>query len=228
MNRCKTDKSQSSFQLGNKLDPEHFEPMCDALVYEPMAFQPAIDDGATHVIVLRTRPDGTDVTGKSSIFERLIFRRFFLRKNKLRNMYNYMRRHGHKKKYAEDVIKLNDASKDQRDYRDTSKPHILTIAVPPGSPEVARLETRRPAIFDGVRRGFARAFDALVEDPSQRGKGEDTSKKYFPEQIMDYDPLEIDSKTESAFSQHLKSIGDDPATWKESAVEDSDRVKVAW
>ena len=37
--------------------------------------------GFLDFLVYRTRPDGTDVTGSGSVFERLILKRFFLRKN---------------------------------------------------------------------------------------------------------------------------------------------------
>ena len=74
------------------------------------------------MICLTSRPDGADVTGKSSIFERLIVRRFFLRKNKLRNAYEYMRMHLHKKRYSEDVIVLNDAA------HDTDRPYFGLFA----------------------------------------------------------------------------------------------------
>ena len=37
----------------------------------------AVSEGATHVLVLRTRPDGVNVVKKQSVFERLIAHRFF-------------------------------------------------------------------------------------------------------------------------------------------------------
>ena len=212
------------FALGNGLEEGATnEPMADALLYEPLPFHAALDEGATHVIVLRTRPDGTDVTGKTSLFERLIINRFFMRKNKLPNMWQRMRRHLHKKLYAEDVITLNEAAWDDRDPHDTSSPHLMAIALPPGSPEVTRLETGRQAIFEGVRRGFARAYDALVEDPAERGRGEIVAKEYFPDEIMEYDPLEIDTP-KSAFDKVLRGSGEDPAAWKVTAAKTQSRT----
>ena len=193
-------------KLGNKVNDPNLEPLADALIFEPLPYKTAIENGATHVVVLRTRPDGTDVAGKSSIFERLIVRRFFLRKNKLPNIYKYMRKHLHKRIYSEQVIALNEAAHDFRDYKDTSSAHMMAIAAPPGSPEVTKLETAREAIFDGVRRGFARAYDALVEDPKERGRGMIVAKEYFPDKILDYDPLEIESGIDSAFDCYLKQL----------------------
>jgi predicted acylesterase/phospholipase RssA len=189
----------------NNLADDDYEPLADALLFEPLPYRAAISEGATHVICLRSRPDGADVTGKSSIFEKLIIRRFLLRKNRLRKAYEYMKRHLHKKRYAEQVIELNEGASDvHRPYSDTSRPHLLPIAVPPGSPEVPKLETGREAIFEGVRRGFARCYDALVEDPNERGRGAELARKVFPDDILLYDPLIFTSKTESAYEVYLK------------------------
>ena len=208
MNLDTREKGGGKLKLGNKIDDPHLEPLADALIFEPLPYKTAIENGATHVVVLRTRPDGTDVAGKSSLFERLIVRRFFMRKNKLPNVYKYMRKHLHKRIYSEQVIALNDAAQDFRDYADVSSPHMMTIAAPPGSPEVTKLETGREAIFDGVRRGFARAYDALVEDPKERGRGMIVAKECFPDEILDYDPLDINSKIDSAFDCYLKQLED--------------------
>ena len=204
MNLDTRENGGGKLKLGNRIDEPHLEPLADALIFEPLPYKTAIENGATHVVVLRTRPDGTDVAGKSSIFERLIVRRFFLRKNKLPNIYKYMRKHLHKRIYSEQVIALNDAAHDFRDYTGVSSPHMMPIAVAPGSPEVTKLETGREAIFDGVRRGFARAYDAFVEDPRERGRGMIVAKECFPDEILDYDPLHIDSKLDSAFDCYLK------------------------
>ena len=198
------------FLFGNDINEDSREPLADALVYEPLPYRSAISEGATHVVVLRSRPDGADVTGKSSIFERMIMRRFFLRKNKLKNIYKYMRSHRHKKQYAEDVITLNEAAKDcDRDYLDKSAPHLMPIAIAPGFPEISRLETRREEIFEGVRRGFARTYDAFVEDPNERGRGYEVAKQYFPDEILNYNPLEIhpSDDSSSAFETYIKQNG---------------------
>ena len=189
----------------NNYDVDGYEPLADALLYEPLPYRAAVSEGATHVICLRSRPDGVDVTGKSSIFEKLIVRRFLLRKNSLRKAYEYMKKQFHKKKYAEQVIELNRGANDiNRSYSDTSEPHLLPVALPPGSAEVTKLETGREAIFEGVRRGFARCYDALVEDPEQRGKGMEMAKKVFPDDILNYDPLIFTSADESAYDSYLK------------------------
>jgi len=204
------DGRQSKYDMRpqNGFDGEDYEPLADALLYEPLPYRAAISEGATHVICLRSRPDGVDVTGgKSSFFEKLIIRRFLMRKNGLRKAYEHMKKYFHKKVYGEQVLELNGCAQDfHRPYSDTSKPHLLPIAAPPGSAEVTRLETGRKAIFEGVRRGFARCYDSLVEDPDQRGKGMEIAMEVFPDEILDYSPLQYTSKEESAYEAYLKDL----------------------
>ena len=213
-------KDKEKFVVRNNMEDRDYEPLADALLYSPLPYSVAKDEGATHIVVFRTRPDGTDVTGSASVFERLILNRFFKRKNKLPNLYNYMKNHLHKKLYARNVIELNNAALSNRDYRDMSDPHIMTVALPPGSEEVTRLETGREAIFEGVRRGFARAYDAFVEDPSERGRGKIVAKECFPDEILDYDPEEFLQTAESSFRSYLQRSGATPATWDENRKEE--------
>ena len=56
---------------------EDCEPLADALMCEPVPYRSAVEDGATHVIVLRTRPDPCAVLGKGpGVFEHLIAKRY--------------------------------------------------------------------------------------------------------------------------------------------------------
>jgi len=38
------------------------EPFSDGMIFEPIQYRSAIKDNCTHIIVLRTRPDGVTVT----------------------------------------------------------------------------------------------------------------------------------------------------------------------
>ena len=60
-------ESVQRFLLGNDINEDFREPLTDALVYEPLPYRSAIAEGATHVVMLRSRPDGVDVTGKSTM-----------------------------------------------------------------------------------------------------------------------------------------------------------------
>jgi predicted acylesterase/phospholipase RssA len=217
INGTSDSKISKKFVLGNNLDPNRYEPLADALLYEPIPYQTAITrDNVTHCIVLRTRPDGTDVTGKGGLLEKLIAKRFFQRKNNLSHQYKRMKMHLHKKIYGANIIQLNEHAYSLRDCYDTTQPHLMTIAIPPGSVEIARLEVGRKAIFDGLRRGFARAYDCLVDDPNERGRGPIVARQYFPDEILEYDPLLMDvhvSENESAFDAYIRLKGISPKSW---------------
>ena len=207
--------SAPKFVVANNLKGDQYEPLADGLLYEPLPYRTAItEDGVTHCIVIRSRPDGVDVTGKGGLFERLIASRFFRRKNNLPHQYQRMKMHLHKFIYAEDVIRLNEEAYSKRDYKDTSKPHLMAIAAPPGSPEVTRLEVGREPIFEGIRRGFARAYDCLVEDPNERGRGAEMAKRFFPDEILDYEPLDIAVTNQSAFEAYMQENGIAPKSWE--------------
>lgn len=217
----KSGKEAPKFVLRNNFKDDRYEPLADALVYAPMPYDVALAEGATHMIVLRSKPDGGDVIGKGkSIGEKLVWSRFFLRKNKLPKIYKRLTKQLHKKLYAKNVLELNEAAKESPSSR---LPPTLTVAIPGSIAEVPRLEVGREAIFEGVRDGFARAYDALVEDPSLRGKGYIAAKQYFPDEILDYDPLEMLSlqkkeqqggKQESAFETYLRQSGVWPKAWE--------------
>ena len=196
------------------------------MVYDPIPYDIAQKEGATHIIVLRSKPDGGEVIGKGgSIGEKLVWSRFFLRKNKLPKIYRRLRRQAHKRLYAKNILELNEAATKEDDGLDcnsSSLPPTLTIAIPPGIDEITRLETNREAIFEGVRNGFARAYDTLVEDPNDRGNGCEIAKLYFPDEILDYSPEEMlehidgdnnDNTHRSAFATYLSRSGIWPKAW---------------
>lgn len=219
-------QQKPKFVLRNNLKDDDYEPLADALVYDPIPYDIAQKEGATHIIVLRSKPDGGEVIGKGgSIGEKLVWSRFFLRKNKLPKIYRRLRRQAHKRLYAKNILELNEAATKEDDGLDcnsSSLPPTLTIAIPPGIDEITRLETNREAIFEGVRNGFARAYDTLVEDPNDRGNGCEIAKLYFPDEILDYSPQEMlehidgdnnDNTHRSAFATYLSRSGIWPKAW---------------
>ncbi|KAG7358630.1 patatin-like phospholipase [Nitzschia inconspicua] len=204
-----TDKPK--FVLRNNLNDDDYEPLADSMIYAPIAYDVARQDGATHMVVLRSKPDGGDVIGKGgSIGELLTFSRFFKRKNKLPRIFRHMWQQRHKRWYAHSVLELNEAAQPDNT---SDLPPTLTVALSPEYSEIARLESRRAAIFEGVRSGFARAYDALVEDPTERGRGKEVAKMYFPDEILDYSPTEIGVSSSSAFETFLEQSGLWPSAW---------------
>jgi predicted patatin/cPLA2 family phospholipase len=113
------------------------EPMADAQLFEPIPYRSALQDGCTHILVLRTRADGVTVTKNMGLLERMIMSRFFSRKLKLRGLRLWMTRMHHKLIYAEDLLRLNHCNREL----DASIPSkysakMLCVALPPGAPEV--------------------------------------------------------------------------------------------
>lgn len=83
----------------------------------------------------------------------------------------------HKLIYAEDVLILNSANRDHSPITISSisssssqgtTARLYGVAKPASMPEIGRLETSREAIFNGMRDGFAAAYDGLVLDPALR------------------------------------------------------------
>jgi predicted acylesterase/phospholipase RssA len=242
-----SSKTKPLYVIQNGQTDEDYEPLCDAILSSPIPYDLAHEEGATHVIVLRSSPDGTNVmdgnTAKT-FFESLILRRFFRRKNKLPDMFQKLQiEQHHQRKYAESILELNaraqpQSTVGQEDSSDNvHRRHTMTIALEPGTEAVSHLETSREAIFEGVRRGFARAYDALVYDPTHRGRGYEVAMKCFPDEILDYDPCDFtfnttggqpqESNTDfvsyrvplmSAFQQFLHREGTVPKAWMENGV----------
>eukprot|EP01038_Epipyxis_sp_PR26KG_P008189 gene8189-11078_t len=144
------------------------EPMSDALIFEPVPYRSAIRENCTHVIVLRTRADNQSVTVKMGILEKLIVSRFFGRKQGLPDLVDWMLNQYHKLVYAEDMLILNEANRDMDD----------------SEPEIGRMETSREKIFQSVRKGFAAAYDSLVIEESQKGRGWEVANEIWPDSIL--------------------------------------------
>jgi len=76
--------------------PNVGEPMCDALLYEQVPYRSALVGGATHGLVLRSRPDGIGTLAKQSVLERMMLRRFWRRKNRLPAIHGMMKQQRHR------------------------------------------------------------------------------------------------------------------------------------
>jgi predicted patatin/cPLA2 family phospholipase len=209
-----------------------YEPLGDAMLSAPIPYDIAHDEGATHVLVIRSSPDGTNLLAAPSVMVwigSMIFKRYFLKKNHLPGMYKRSQtEQRHQRVYAKTILELNNRA-NSPPPSDSKEHQTMTIALEPGSDEVSHLEITREGIFKGVRQGFARAYDALVEDPDKRGRGEEMALLYFPDEILEYDPNDTrlssssssssnsasakTSKFRSAFEEYLSSTDVVPKTW---------------
>ena len=73
--------------------------------------------------------------------EKLITKRFFGRKERLNDMMKWMQNQYHKLIYAEDILRLNEASRCNIEMLD--QVNLCAISVPANVPEVKRMETDR-------------------------------------------------------------------------------------
>ena len=150
---------------GMEHDREEVEPLADACISEPMPYRSAVKHGATHVIVLRTRPDPCPVLGRGpGLFERVICRRFF-RKHKCAAAARYVERQRHQVVYAEDVALLNDAARGPAEgvtVGGHAGVHLLPVAPPASASEVSQLETRQAKILAGMRDGARRTLELFL------------------------------------------------------------------
>jgi len=55
----------------------------------------------------------------------------------------------------------------------------MTIALKEDMPEIHRLEMRRQVLLEGVRNGFAVAYDMLVQEEGMKGKGAEVALQVF-------------------------------------------------
>jgi len=244
-NNQNNDKSNNDTKKNENINLL-YEPLGDAMFSEPIPYDIAEKDGnATHILVIRSSPDGTNLIASDTIIKwmgSLIYRRYFLKKNNLPNMYQRLQtQQKHQRIYAKNILELNEyasssppkESKSESNSNSNSnsnskqKPSVMTIALSPNTTEVSHLETSREGIFTGVRQGFARAYDALVEDPLKRGNGAKMALQYFPDEILDYNPNDIKNTNDpdssslfkSAFEQYIESTGIKPKTWQQQEDE---------
>ena len=173
------------------------EPLNDAQLFEPIPFKSAVAGGASHVLVVRTRPDGIKVSRTQGPFEINMYRRFFKRKTSFPQVYDFLKGGKHKEAYCRDILALNeytargvrrpgswlgDGGEVGEPVGKPSAPHVFSLALPAGSPTTGQLERRRSEIFAGVRRGFAAAFDVI--EGGRRGA--DAARRVFPDEILDH------------------------------------------
>ncbi|GAB5033521.1 Hypothetical protein NocV09_01400550 [Nannochloropsis oceanica] len=164
----------------------------DALVFEPIPLKSAVEDGCTHIVTLRTRPDGSEVLGHkvTGIYERFIARRFLAEKHSFGAAASHMTRFDHLKQYAADLLLLNEGShakagREEGVYVPDGKGggrvvHLLPVAPPLGTTEVDTLDSSREALRRGLKDGFAAAWN-LMAPPElvEAHSGERVAKELF-------------------------------------------------
>lgn len=133
----------------------------DGLLFEPIPYRSALHDGCTDVLVLRSRPEGSG--GKSTkpgIYEKHIATPYFDLFPSFApraKVSDYLQEGLHLSVYQDDLRRLH---KEQMEPNGSGTA-IFSITPHVDSPVVGQLESRARVIYEGVRSGFAAAYDAL-------------------------------------------------------------------
>lgn len=158
----------------------------DAFCYEPIPYRSAVKEGATHVMVLKTRPDGNPIGSKPGLFE-TIFAPTYFDGNGMPQVSNFFKKGGQQYIYIEDYLTLDAAKsagpegvavpptkilygveKDDEtkflieNRKEWKRAHLFPVAVPAGRPELSTLSVEQDQVLMAVRDGFAVAFDLLA------------------------------------------------------------------
>jgi len=159
----------------------------DAFCFEPLPYRSAVEEGATHVLVLRSRPEGFTIKTKPGVYERAVASLYF-RAHSQNEVASYFERGGQQYIYAEDILTLDEAMASSEavpvppakilygstsaqsgeahflsgNRRDWDKAHLLPIAVPEDTKELNSLEQGEEEVLQAVRGGFAAAYDILA------------------------------------------------------------------
>eukprot|EP00934_Nitzschia_sp_Nitz4_P007131 Nitzschia sp. Nitz4//scaffold68_size99682//33909//35732//NITZ4_004560-RA/size99682-processed-gene-0.74-mRNA-1//1//CDS//3329556581//7121//frame0 len=161
----------------------------DALCFEPIPYRSAVEEGATHVLALCSRPQGQPRT-KPGPYESAMAPLYFHSHGHY-NIGHFFENGGQTYIYAEDLLTLKDGKQspnkpvlvppptalyglnneaDRQKARDTARhretewnrAHLFPLQVPSGTPEIGTLEQDRNAILRAVRGGYSAAFDLLA------------------------------------------------------------------
>ena len=156
----------------------------DCLLFEPIPYRSAVAENCTDVLVLRSKPDKPRKKPvKPGIYEKHIARPYFdmfPTFAPLAEASEYLMSGRHIDVYNDDVARLLKENEVARSYSESA---IFSISPPKHAPEVGQLESRARPVYEGVRSGFAAAYDALspfadayIDNPSLERLAKGVSK----------------------------------------------------
>lgn len=150
-----------------------------------------MENGATHVLALRSRPDGCFVEVEPATYEKIVAPVYF-RLNRIPMVGEFFESGGSQYRYLEDVLTLDEGlaegikmssssefkgvkvpptdilfgTKDDRhvnvDPDSWARAHLLPIILPANTPELPSLTQEKDEVLMAVRNGYATAFDVLA------------------------------------------------------------------
>eukprot|EP00526_Cylindrotheca_closterium_P007543 CAMPEP_0113620648 /NCGR_PEP_ID=MMETSP0017_2-20120614/10528_1 /TAXON_ID=2856 /ORGANISM="Cylindrotheca closterium" /LENGTH=711 /DNA_ID=CAMNT_0000530329 /DNA_START=271 /DNA_END=2406 /DNA_ORIENTATION=+ /assembly_acc=CAM_ASM_000147 len=196
-------------------------PCFDAFCFEPVPYRSAVEEGATHVLAMCTRPEGCELKTKPGVYEQGVAPLYF-KSHGLPKVAEYFEKGGQQYIYAEDILtleegKMSKSSKvsvpppkiyhgveqaaDQRKEiaersKGWKKAHLFPMKVASNIPELATLEQDKDAVLEAVRSGYAAAFDILapVVGLDLDLSGSEASKFVFPRKSEDEQASPISEK----------------------------------
>lgn len=207
-------------------------PFFDAFCFEPLPYRSAVEEGATHVLVLCSRPEGFQPKTQQGIYELGVAPLYF-RSHGHPEMATFFEKGGQQYIYAEDLLTLEEGKKQAvlegnvgdgilippcnilhgveldeittslaSDRGSWNRAHLLPIKVPSGTPELHTLEQDRNNVLQAVRAGFAVAFDILAPTT---GLSPDTCLKGSKVAELVFPEEDLG---DGALNAHLSIVGD--------------------
>ena len=143
--------SASLPRLGGEPPVFRGERMTDGGLREPIPFETAIADGATHVLVLRSRPGGYRMPQLSGLCDS-----FALRADA--ELIELVR--GHHRVYNRQAAEL-----EHRPAASCSGAHVFQVSVPDGTRVIRRLEPSSQRLVDALRLGAKAMASAIMTEP---------------------------------------------------------------
>lgn len=209
-------------------------PCFDAFCFEPIPYRSAVEEGATHVLALCSRPEGFDIKTKPGVYEQGVAPLYF-HSHGQGKVAEYFEKGGQQFVYAEDLLTLEqgkvspsskvlvpppkilygvkqDSTTRQiiRDRKEQWKrAHLLPLKVPDTTPELSSLEQDYNAVLEAVRGGYAAAFDILapVVGLELGLNGEEVAELVFPKDD------DFSSGVESLLTTQVQAPGFDIADY---------------
>jgi hypothetical protein len=160
----------------------------DAFCYEPIPYRSAVEDGATHVLALRSRPDGCFLETKPYTYEKIVAPVYF-RLNGIPRVGEFFEKQGSQYRYLEDVLTLDEGLAEGC-HENSSLPvkvppteilsgthyddeivvdpeswktaHLLPVICKANTPELPALTQEKEEVVSAVRDGYIAAFDMLA------------------------------------------------------------------
>lgn len=155
---------------------------------EAIPYRSAVENGATHVLALRSRPDGCFLETGPYTYEKIVAPVYF-RRHGLPQVGDFFLKGGSQYRYVEDVMTLDaglaegcggkeskpvkvppteilfgaeDNLRTQVEPESWAEAHLLPVVCKAGTPELPTLTQEKREVVNAVREGFVAAFEMLA------------------------------------------------------------------